>query len=546
MKTKEQFIEKAKEIHGDKYDYSLIKYTRLDRKVKIVCPIHGEFEQTPIRHLKSKGCPKCGRKQKTKEQFIEKAKEIHGDKYDYSEVNYIDDKTKVKIICPIHGEFYKRPNEHLSEKAGCPKCSQENQNEIKHNLFKKTAEQFIKEAKKIHGDKYDYSKVDYYNTHTKVKIICPIHGEFEQTPKHHLEGSGCPECAIIKKAKSRLNNWEDVLKRMKNTHGDKYDYSKAVYEGINKKIEIICPKHGSFWMSPENHCNGKQDCPKCMLGISTSKQEKSLGAFLNSLNIKWEKDRDILNGKELDIYIPDLKIAIEYDGIYWHNNVNNYFKYEECRKKGIRLIQITEWEWYQQREKIENYLKDTLTKKTIKIYARKCEIREIDTKTYKNFCVENHLQGYGAAAIKIGLFYNNELIQIMSFSKARFKKYEYEMIRECSKNGYTIIGGKSKLLKYFEKTYKPKNLVSYCEKNKFSGDSYLKLGFKLDRESQPGYNYYKGKSKYNRLNFQKHKLKNLLENFDENLSEWENMKNNGYKKLFDYGNFVFIKEYKYD
>lgn len=548
FKNTEEFIKAAQEVHGNRYDYSLVDYKRIDVKVRIICPIHGEFEITPGRHLHSKtGCPLCGLKQGTKESFIEKAKEIHGNKYDYSLVEYKDNKTKVKIICPKHGLFYKSPNEHISGKAGCPICSQEKQNEIKHSIFKKSSEDFIKEAKQIHGDKYDYSLVKYYNTHTKVKIICPEHGAFEQTPHHHLEGSECPICGKLKRAISRLNTWEDVLKKIKKAHGDRYDYSKSVYKGVNNKIEIICSKHGSFWMTPVNHWNG-QDCPKCMLGANTSKQEKGLGGFISSLGVKWIKTREILNGKELDIYIPDLKIAIEYDGVYWHNNINNSYKFEECRKQGIRLIQITEWEWLFCKEKIKNYLKDTLTKEYVdKIYARKCEIKKIDNKIYKEFCEKNHLQCYAVASVRLGLFYKNELVQIMSFSKSRMsKKYEYEMIRECSKQGYCVVGGKGKLLKYFEKNYKPKSLISYCEKNKFSGYSYLKLGFRLDKESQPGYNYYKGKQKLTRQICQKHKLKEFLENFDEDLTEWENMQNNGYMRLFDYGNFIFVKEYKYD
>ena len=544
MKTKEQFIQLAKKIHGDKYDYSLADYKRMDCKIKIICPIHGEFMQTPVHHLKSKnGCSKCG--QITKEKFIQQAKEIHGNKYDYNLVNYINTKTKVKIICPVHGEFMKSPNEHISGKSGCPICSKKIQSEKKHILFKKTKEKFIQQAKKIHGDKYDYNLVDYINTNTKVKIICPIHGEFTQTPKHHLDGSSCPECAKIKRAKSRLTDWDKVLKKIKNTHNDKYDYSKSIYKGLKNKIEIICSKHGSFWMTPVNHYNGKQDCPKCMLQ-SISKQEKEIVEFIKSIynGEIVQNDRKFLNGKEIDIYIPELKIGIEYDGLYWHNNVNNYYKFEECRKQGIRLIQVTEWEWINEKEKIKNFLKNILLKNNKKIYARKCELKGIDNKTYRAFCEENHLQGYSAASIKIGLFYNNELIQIMSFSKARYASFEYEMIRECSKNDCTVIGGKSKLLSYFEKKYKPKNLISYCEKNKFSGNSYLMLGFKLYKESKPGYNYYKGKNKYNRLVFQKHKLKELFDNFDKNLTEWENMSNNGYLRLFDYGNFVFVKEYK--
>ena len=189
-KTTEQFIKEAKAIHGDKYDYSKVNYKGCFEKVCIICPIHGEFWQTPAMHLSGQGCSKCcGRKRKTKEEFIEDAKKVHGNKYDYSKVNYVNNKTKVIITCPIHGDFLQRPDRHLFG-CGCNKCGYDNTAE----KCKTSLEDFIKRAKEIHGDKYDYSKVVYVNNHTKVCIICPIHGEFWQTPRTHLMGRGCPIC----------------------------------------------------------------------------------------------------------------------------------------------------------------------------------------------------------------------------------------------------------------------------------------------------------------------------------------------------------------
>ena len=183
--TTKEFIAKAKIVHGDKYDYSKVNYVNNSTKVTIICPVHGEFEQRPSTHLSGHGCPSCsGRKKLTKEEFIKRAKEVHGDKYDYSKVNYVNSSTKVTIICPKHGEFEQTPNLHLKSQ-GCPNCS---------GNKKMTIEEFIKRAKKVHGDKYDYSKVKYVNAMTKVTIICPIHGEFEQTPAKHLSGSGCIRC----------------------------------------------------------------------------------------------------------------------------------------------------------------------------------------------------------------------------------------------------------------------------------------------------------------------------------------------------------------
>jgi hypothetical protein len=183
--TTEEFIRRAKEVHGDKYDYSKVVFTKMGDKVCIVCPEHGEFWQTPTCHLNGQGCPKCGGRYKfTTKEFIEKAKAVHDDKYDYSKVEYVNCNTKVCIICPEHGEFWQKPSNHLSGQ-GCPKCVGNEQS---------TTEDFIRRAKAVHGDKYDYSKVEYVNCNAKVCIICPEHGEFWMTPKNHLYGKGCACC----------------------------------------------------------------------------------------------------------------------------------------------------------------------------------------------------------------------------------------------------------------------------------------------------------------------------------------------------------------
>jgi len=182
----EDFIHRAKTFHNNKYDYSLVVYKNMSTKVIIICPVHGKFLQTPQQHLRSSGCSKCsGYFQLCKETFIEKAIQVHGDKYDYSKVVYITNKTKVIIICSIHGEFQQRPDCHLRG-VGCPKCYTKN---AKDNI-----QSFISKSINTHGYKYDYSKVDYKSANTKVYIICPIHGKFLQLPSNHIAGQGCPKC----------------------------------------------------------------------------------------------------------------------------------------------------------------------------------------------------------------------------------------------------------------------------------------------------------------------------------------------------------------
>ena len=195
--NKESFIEKAKIIHLDKYDYSLVDYINTRTKVKIICPIHGEFEQISNNHLSGSGCPICN-KNKAKDNFNSKASLRHNNKYDYSLVDYVDNKTKIKIICPIHGEFEQQPNSHLNG-CGCFSCGNKVLNK----------ESFIEKAKITHGDNYGYSLTEFKNNKTKIKIICPIHSEFEQRVDHHLNGAGCPVCNESRgerETKSFLNN----------------------------------------------------------------------------------------------------------------------------------------------------------------------------------------------------------------------------------------------------------------------------------------------------------------------------------------------------
>lgn len=250
-----KFIEKARKIHGDKYDYTKVNYQGNAKKVIIICPTHGEFLQKPMIHLSNHGCPECGKinshksNEQTTEEWIEKAIQVHGNKYDYSKVEYKGWNQKVCIICPIHGEFWQDPTSHIAkhQKRGCPECGK---------TLAKTTEQFIQEAKQIHGDKYDYSKTKYVNNKTKVCIICPEHGEFLQMPHMHLKHNGCPKCNGNKKTT------EQFIQEAKLVHGDKYNYSKSIYVNCKTKICITCPKHGDFYQKPHDHINSV-GCLKC-------------------------------------------------------------------------------------------------------------------------------------------------------------------------------------------------------------------------------------------------------------------------------------------
>ena len=429
------FIEKARRVHGNKYDYSKVEYINYKTKICIICPIHGEFWITPSAHLRGQGCKKCRGESLNKrfsmgqETFIKRAKEIHEDKYDYSKVVYVNNKTKVCIICPIHGEFWQTPGNHLSG-YGCLLCAVEKANDAR----RLTTESFIEQAKLIHKDKdIDYSKVKYKDAHTKVCLVCSIHGEFWQTPSDHLRGSGCPLCGRKVAIEKTKNSEEDVLQRIKEIHGDSLIYDKFKYYGLHKNsivtcpkhgdfeippvrllkgngckkcanealsrlktltteefkekadtihqgkyiynkseyintktlICIICPIHGEFWQTPNNHLMGC-GCPKC----SQSKLENSMLNFLkdNKMTFETQKVFDWLvfeKNMRLDFYLPEYNVAIECQG-------EQHFKPVDFNGKGDEFAE---------KEFLLNTERDTLKKQL-------CEEHEIKLLYYSNLGID--------------------------------------------------------------------------------------------------------------------------------------------------------------
>lgn len=328
----EDFINRAKAKYPN-YDYDKVEYINNKTKVAIKCPTHGYFYVRPDCHLNGTGCPSCGgTKKMNTEEFIKKAQFVHNNYFTYNNCIYKDSNSKVIVTCPIHGDFEVKANNHLNG-ANCKKCQIEKINHninklpvINNSTKKLTTEEFIKRAKDVHGEKYDYSKTRYIKSNEKVTITCPIHGDFKITPNHFLSGRGCAKCSKNK----QLTN-DEFISRLKEIHGKKFTYEKTKYKSTHEHVIVTCVKHGDFVVTPANILRGK-GCPICL----ESKLENEIKNLLNENNIDFieQKRFDWLEKQSLDFYLPKYKIAIECQGIQHFKSID-FFGGEESFQKQI-------------------------------------------------------------------------------------------------------------------------------------------------------------------------------------------------------------------
>lgn len=553
MKTKittEEFIRRSTAVHGNKYDYSKSIYVKASEKVLIICPIHGEFKQTPGMHCgkQEQGCPQCGleklvalgsKKSIGLDEFIRRSNIVHGNKYDYSKSIYQSLNKPVTVICPEHGEFYPTPWNHSHNNTGCPKCAITERN----NNLKLSHEQFIERATRIHGNKYDYIESENYkNDRTSITVVCPKHGEFRQCRNSHMLGKGCQKCAVDLSSINLRIPFEEFVRRANETYDNKYSYVKESYTAIKEKVDVICPEHGMFTVNAESHVCGSK-CKKCKLNGF----EKSILDFVSTIT---NKDislfvDDVIDGYELDIKIGD-NLAIECNGDYWHSynrkesskeKNKHYYKHDLCLEKNIKLVQISESEWNYKREIVKSILSNALNLSN-RIYARKCSIVTLSNNDTIEFLNNNHIQGHRSALVSYGLKYQDKIVSIMSAS--RHHKYQYELMRYACDLNHIVVGGLSKLFNRFKSEYDPKTMVSYADRRYFTGKSYEHAGFKLDGVSSPNYKYVKGIVTLSRQKCQKHKLHKFLNIYNDDLTESENMFMNGYRRLWDAGNWRYV------
>ena len=532
-------------------------------------------------------------KKMTTADFVAKAMAKHGDKYDYSDTEYFGNAKPVEIRCKVHGVFTPLANDHLSKKAGCPDCA---------GVRRMTKDEFVACAKSVHGDKYDYSKVIYKNTDTKVLIACDNGHEFSQAPHDHLQGAGCPHCAglapiteeqFLSRAKEvhsgkygygsivyrdftktkveilcrhhKTMFWQipqhhvvghgcpkcggveamttsDFVGKAQKLFGDKFDYSRTEYVRKTESLRVDCRKHGEFWVYPFNHLRGN-DCPKCANTATTKPESVLLESFAEFSPVR---DITVLNGKELDLLFSDCNVAVEVNGIYWHSDVRNtkhdhLRKTESCAAKGIKLMHFTDRQILRKFPVVASMIRSAL-KVSDKINARSCAVREVSYADYEEFFGATHISGNTSAKVAYGLYLGDELVSCMSFSKPRFDKTaEWEIVRFSSKLNTSVRGAASKLFSYFVRVHSPREVISYADRRYGTGNVYKSMGFSFERNTDIGYAYHHNNGTVvSRYQAQKHKLPKLLDDkFSPELSERDNMVKAGYHLVYDCGHAVW-------
>lgn len=549
--TTSEFIARCIASHGDRYDYSKTVYTKSCNKVLITCKIHGDFEQYPSDHMNGRGCQQCAREltlQKTRgtqEDFIERAKALHGDLYDYSKVKYVNSTTKVDIVCPEHGVFQQDPAMHLAG-TKCPKCSRISAAEkLRYN-----AEDVITKAKAVHNNKYTY--IESTLCSLQIEAICSIHGKFTQLRDQHLRGHGCPKC-FADSLRIPIEEWK---RRAMEKHGNKYDYSRVTFKNVEDKVDIICPTHGVFSQKAHSHYYYGSGCPSC--AKTSSSYEETIRGFLDEAGVTYQsrvmiRDISICNERwEVDIYIPEKRVGIEVNGVYWHSELQgkdrryHLDKTQKAQEAGIKLIHVFTDVMDQHPEIVKTRLMSLLGKSPSRVFARQCFITPIKKDIEREFLTANHLQGYTPSAVCFGLMHGANLVALMSFGKQRKalggKKGSnaWELLRFACVGDTTVVGGASRLLKQFIKHQSPEKIITYADRCWSDGEFYKKIGFTLTHASHPSYWYLSPTNTvHHRYKFAKHTLEKQLAVFDPEKTEWENMQLNGYNRYWDCGNFVF-------
>ena len=458
------------------------------------------------------------------DDWVVKATQKHNGKYSYENTIYVNARTPIIITCPEHGDFTQNPSSHVTGK-GCKDCANE--------ALLTTHDDWIVKANKKHNNKFDYSLVTDVKATNTLTIICPTHGKFTQNSGQHLI-HGCKDCALDKTAEKAFMSDDELITKFKEVHGDTYTYGDL--HRSNQKVTVHCKHHGDFRLYYYDHIRGS-GCVNCIK--KQSLKEKELVEYISSLGVKVEtSNRTLIHPMEVDIILPELNIAFEFNGIYYHSDAFKHTNYHadktnKMKAVGYRLIHIFEDDWNEHKDKIKAFITNILSTSENVVYARKTTLKEIKSADAKEFLNKHHIQGFGKATYHVGLYYDDVLTAVGSFKKAPSNtknKGLYELVRYATK--IPVIGGLGKVSKYVKNTYG--NIYTFCDISMFTGQSYIHAGYQEVSVIKPDYKYVIGNKREHKFNWRVDKIYKLHPEC-KSMSEREAMVHLKHRRIYDCG-----------
>jgi G:T-mismatch repair DNA endonuclease (very short patch repair protein) len=425
---------------------------------------------------------------------------VHGDKYQYPDQPYVGNKVKVTISCPTHGVFQQKPNSHLSGR-GCPQCANKRKQAWNTEVSALVKEGLFSRLAGVNA-RWGYDIDSFQGMLKPMHCQCSAHGPFTARPNNLLRNSGCAPCGAEKHSsatQSRRLTLQDVEPRGRAVYGDLFDY-RAVEHGPNGAVVVgVCNKHGLEWQQVASDLERFNPCGRC--SRHQSKGEAAVAALLAAHTLVEARNRTMLRPKELDIYMPEHNLAVEYCGEFWHshkdaaderaNKLRHYQKYADCKALGVRLITLYESEWVDHNYAVRRLLRNALGKGKGKLMARKCDLQKVSAPVAAAFYNKYHPQGGAGGGEHYGLFWKGKLVACMRFALGANDRGAAAAARAWTLTRFatrvTVAGGASRLFKAFVAEHDPPQVKSFSDNRFFEGGMYAQLGFVLEAETEPDY-----------------------------------------------------------
>lgn len=534
-------LSKAQEVWGDRWDYSNTSWdSGSSGTYNFICREHGEFEQTYSGHIMGRvGCSKChsSESRQGEDILLARALEVWGDRWDYTYTRFDSGSTgRYLFTCPEHGSFYQDYYSHIAGAVGCSGCIG--------RMRKAGPDQLLSKAHEVWGDRWDYSESVLSQGIVGVYSIfrCRLHGPYTQSWSGHLAGLvGCSECV-----NSSLRVSQPQLEeRIKGTWQNRWDYSKTDWNaGLRMQNTIICPDHGEFHQTLERHLLGRVGCKSCA-SAQTSKGEQEILEFVQSLGVEveWRSHPIEDDRTEIDIYVPGVKVGIEFNGLYWHSEKfkskdYHYTKFKIAENAGIKLIQIWEDDWNLRKDIWKNHISQVLgVSKLERVAARKTSVEEVGYTEYLDFLNSYHVQGVSSASLYLGLRYQGAIVAVAGFKR---RGQDYELVRYAT--SVNVQGGHSKLVSYMERTYEYDNLITFADLTFGNGNLYRVTGWVEDSLLKPDYMYVVRGERKHKFGY---RLKKFRQDpslkYQEGMTERELAQLNNMPRIYDAGKIRFIK-----